>query len=158
MDPTAPKKNGSWHNPQHAGWPIHGSMPSFSPKPTNEVVDLSQTSIDDKLLDLLDTYHQHAIGMFNNCSRGPTHRYLTDTGGGYCLGGVGFSHTTLWPSKPTVFPFHLRAPHDLRLSINSSPSELRGDLSLNLVSGSLHSTSTVTYHLSIAWANDVPPR
>jgi hypothetical protein len=53
MDPTAPEKKGSRHNPQHASWPIYGSVPSFSPKPTNEAVDLSQASIDDKLLDLL---------------------------------------------------------------------------------------------------------
>jgi hypothetical protein len=53
MDLTAPEKNGSWHNPQHTGWPIRGSVPSFSPKPTNEVVDLSQAFVDDKLLDLL---------------------------------------------------------------------------------------------------------
>jgi hypothetical protein len=35
---TAPEKRGSQHNPQHAGWPIRGSVPSFSPKPTNEAV------------------------------------------------------------------------------------------------------------------------
>jgi hypothetical protein len=34
----------------------------------------------------------------------------------------------------------------------------RGKQALNLVSGSLHSTSIITYHLCIAWANDVPPR
>jgi hypothetical protein len=27
--------------------------------------------------------YQHAIGTFNTCSWGPTHRSLTDTGGGY---------------------------------------------------------------------------
>jgi hypothetical protein len=49
-------------------------------------------------------------------------------------------------------------PPGLRLSINSLPSELKGDQALNLTSGSLHSTSTVTYHLSIARAKDFPPR
>jgi hypothetical protein len=29
-------EKGSWHNPQHAGWPIHGSAPNFSPEPANE--------------------------------------------------------------------------------------------------------------------------
>jgi hypothetical protein len=38
--------------------------------------------------------HQYAIGTFNTCSRGPTYRSLTDTGGGYSLGGAGFPHTT----------------------------------------------------------------
>jgi hypothetical protein len=35
---TAPAKKGSRHNPQHAGGPIRGSAPSFSPEPTNEAV------------------------------------------------------------------------------------------------------------------------
>jgi hypothetical protein len=69
-----------------------GSVPSFSPKQINESVDLSQTTVDDKLLGLLSSYHQHAIDTFNTCSRGPTHRYLTDTCGGYNLRGAGFSH------------------------------------------------------------------
>jgi hypothetical protein len=37
---TAPEKRGSRHNPQHAGWPTHGSILSFSPKPTNEAVGI----------------------------------------------------------------------------------------------------------------------
>jgi hypothetical protein len=31
---TTPEKKGFWHNPQHAGWLIRGSVPSFSPEPT----------------------------------------------------------------------------------------------------------------------------
>jgi hypothetical protein len=31
---------------------------------------------------LLGSYHQHVISTFNTCSQGPTHRSLTDTGGG----------------------------------------------------------------------------
>jgi hypothetical protein len=38
--------------------------------------------------------YQHAIGTFNTCLRGPTHRSLTDTGGDYSLGGASFLHTT----------------------------------------------------------------
>jgi hypothetical protein len=60
-----------------------------------EVVGLSQASIDSGLLGLPSSYHWHAIGTFNTCSQGPTHRSLTDTGGGYN---------------------HLRAPSGLRLS------------------------------------------
>jgi hypothetical protein len=55
----------------------------------------SQSSIDGWLLGLPGPYHRHAIGMFNTCSRRPTHRSLTDTGGSYN---------------------HLRAPPSLRLS------------------------------------------
>jgi predicted nucleic acid-binding Zn ribbon protein len=40
-------------------------------------------SIDGRLLDLPDPYHRYAIDTFNTYSRGPTHRSLTDTGGGY---------------------------------------------------------------------------
>jgi hypothetical protein len=42
------------------------------------------------------------------------------------------------------------APLGLRLSIQYLPIELEREQALNLVSGSLHSTSTVIYHLSIA--------
>jgi hypothetical protein len=35
---TALEKKCSWHNPQHAGWPIHGSVPSFSPEAAIEAV------------------------------------------------------------------------------------------------------------------------
>jgi hypothetical protein len=115
-DPTALKKKGFRHNPHHTDWPIYGSVLSFSPKPTNEVVDLNQASVNNKLLGLLGSYHQHAIGMFNTCSREPTHRSLTDTGGGYNLEGAGFPHTTLRPSQSIVYPFHLRAPPDLRFN------------------------------------------
>jgi hypothetical protein len=76
----------------------------------------SQASIDSRLLGLLDPYHQHAIGTFNTCSWGPTHRSLTITGGGYNLGGPGFPHTTPWPFQPVVSPFHLRAPPGLQFN------------------------------------------
>jgi hypothetical protein len=35
---TTLEKRGSWHNPQHVGWPIRGSVYSFFPKPTNEAL------------------------------------------------------------------------------------------------------------------------
>jgi hypothetical protein len=54
--------------------------------------------------------------MFNTCSRGPTHRSLTDTGGGYNLEGVDFSHTTPRSSQPVVSTFHLRALPSLHLN------------------------------------------
>jgi hypothetical protein len=68
-------------------------------------LDLSQASIDDKVLGLLGPY-QHAIGMFNTCSRGPTHRSLTDTGGGYNLGRYQLStyHSPTCPTSCLSFP------------------------------------------------------
>jgi hypothetical protein len=50
---------------------------------TKEVVGLSQTSVNSRLLDLPGSYHRHAIGTFNTCSRGPTHWSLTTTRGSY---------------------------------------------------------------------------
>jgi hypothetical protein len=106
------RKKGSRHNLQHAGWLICGSIPSFSPEPTNEVVGLSQAYVNNKLLGLLSPYHRHAIGTFNTSSRGPTDRSLTDTGKGYSLSGTDFPHTTPRPCQPTVSTFHQRAvPH-----------------------------------------------
>jgi hypothetical protein len=54
----------------------------------------------------------------------------------------------------SCLPFPLKAPPGLRLSTQHLPTELEREQALNLTSGSLQSTSTVTYHLSIAWAND----
>jgi hypothetical protein len=98
-------ENGSRHNPQHAGQPIRGSVPSFSPEPTNEAVAISQAPVSDQLLALPGSYHRHVIGTFNTCSRGPIHRSLTDTGGGYNFRGAGLPHITPRPSQPVVSTF-----------------------------------------------------
>jgi hypothetical protein len=92
-DHTAPEKKGSQHNTQHADWPIHGSIPSFSPEPANEAGGVSQAPEGDQLLDLLSPYHRHAIDTFNTYSWEPTHQSLTDTGGGYNISGAGSPHT-----------------------------------------------------------------
>jgi hypothetical protein len=42
--------------------------------------------------------------------------------------------------------------------IQQLPIDLEMNQTINLMSGSLHSTSTVINYLSIAWANDIPPR
>jgi hypothetical protein len=75
-------------------------MHSFSPKPTIEAVGVKSLSVDIRLLGLLGTYHQHTIGTFNTCSRGPTHRSLTDTGGGYNLEDAQLStyHSPIFPT------------------------------------------------------------
>jgi hypothetical protein len=115
-DPTAPEKKGSRHNPQHAGWPIHGSAPSFSPEPANEARGISQAPDDDQLLGLPGPYHRHAIGTFNTCSWGSTERSLTDPGGGYNLRGGVLPHTHS-PTFPTsCLPFPLVAPPGLQFN------------------------------------------
>jgi hypothetical protein len=116
---TAPEKKGSQHNPQHTGWPIHWSVPSFSPEAAIEAVGVKPPYVDNQLLGLPGPYHRHAIGTFNTYSRGPTHQSLTNTGGGYNLGGAGFPHITSRPAQPAISPFHLRAPPSLQSSIKS---------------------------------------
>jgi hypothetical protein len=54
--------------------------------------------------------------MFNTYSRRSTHQSLTDSGGGYDLEGVDFSHATPRLSQLAVFTFHLRAPPDLQFN------------------------------------------
>jgi hypothetical protein len=95
---------------QHTSQLIYGSVPSFSLKPINEAVGLSQAPHEGKLLGLLGPYHQNAINTFNTCSHGPIHWSLTDTGGGYSLNGAGFPHATSRPSQPTVLPFPPKRP------------------------------------------------
>jgi hypothetical protein len=113
---TAPDKKGSRHNPQHIDWLIRGFVPSFSPTTANEAVEKSQASVDNWLLGLPVPYHRHAIGTLNTCSRGPTHRSLTDSGRGYSLEGASFPRTTPRPFQPAVFTFHLRAPPGLQFN------------------------------------------
>jgi hypothetical protein len=146
MDPTAPQKKGSWYNSQHADWPIRMFIPSFSPKPTNEAVDLSQASVDDKLLGSLDPYHQHMIGTFNTCSRGPTHRSLTDPDGGYNLAGAGLPKPLPDLSNWRSYTFHLMAPHGFRLSLQIFPTEIKREQTINLVSG----TSPLDFYHSLS--------
>jgi hypothetical protein len=89
---------------------VRGTYLSFSPNIVIEAVHLSQAHVDDRLLGLLDPYHQHAISIFNTCSRGATDQSLTDTGGGYNLGGVGLPHHTPRPSQLTVLHFPPKGP------------------------------------------------
>jgi hypothetical protein len=52
------------------------------------------------LLGLSGPYHRHAIGTFNTCSRVPTPRFLTDTGGGYHIDNLEIA-IALSPSFPS---------------------------------------------------------
>jgi hypothetical protein len=65
------------------GWVVRGTHLNFSPNTTIEAVHLSQAPVGGRLLGLPGPYHRHTIDTFNTCSRIPTHRSLTDTGGGY---------------------------------------------------------------------------
>jgi hypothetical protein len=93
-----------------------------------------QASVDDILLDLLDPYQQHVIGTLNTCSRGPTHRSLTDTGGGYNLVGVDLPTPLLDIPNRRFYTFYLMVPLGLRLSIQTLPTGIRREQILNLTS------------------------
>jgi hypothetical protein len=110
------QEKGLRHNSQHDSWRIHGSVSSFSPKTTIESVGVKPPSIDGNLLGLPDPYFRYAVSKFNTCSRGPTHRSLTDTDGATILKALAFYIT--FPDLPNrwCFAFHLRAPSDLGLS------------------------------------------
>jgi hypothetical protein len=77
------------------GWVVCGTHLSFSHK-HNHWSSVLKSNICWWIcyISLLGPYHQHVISTFNTCSWGPTHRSLTDTGGGYNLGGVGLPHRT----------------------------------------------------------------
>jgi hypothetical protein len=86
------------------------SPPSFPPTLNQRSSGESQTSVDSRLLGLSVSYLWYAVSTFNTCSRGPTHRSLTDINGGYNLGGAGFPHPISWPSQPTVLCFPPKGP------------------------------------------------
>jgi hypothetical protein len=134
-------------------WVAHRTHLSFSPNIVIEAVRLSQASIDDRLLGLLGTYHQYTISTFNTCLRGSTHRSLTDTCGGYNI-RCASCHITLPDLNRWSSAFHLRAPPGLRLLIQQFPIQLGMKQTLNLTSENIHSTSTISYHLSISCANN----
>jgi hypothetical protein len=95
---TARQLTDSWVHTQFLSWP------------NQWISGESQTSINNRLLSLPGPYHRHAIGTFNTCSRGLIHRSLTDTDGGYNLGGDSLprTHSSTFPTS--YLPFPLVAP------------------------------------------------
>jgi hypothetical protein len=77
---------------------------------SQRAVGKSQAPVDNRLLGVPGPYHQHAIGAFNTCSRGPTEQSLIDKGGGYNLGGASLPHIhfltflTSYPHFPLMAP------------------------------------------------------
>jgi hypothetical protein len=129
---------------------VCGTRLNFSPNIAIEAVRLSQTSVNNRLLGLPGPYHWHAIGTFNTCSRVPTPRSLTDTGGGDHI-----ENLRIATALSSAFPFEgstdpPNGPAQFQIIHNNYQLNWRGKQALNLTSGSLHSTSTVTYHLRIA--------
>jgi hypothetical protein len=101
-------------------WVARGTHLSFSYKIAIEAVGLSQAPVDGWLLGLPGPYHRHAIGTFNTCSRVPTPKSLTDTGGGYHIENLGIA-TTLslpFPSKGSIDPPKWPRPVTIFIHIN----------------------------------------
>jgi hypothetical protein len=157
-DPTELDRFTAPNSTSQPGWVVRGTCLNFSPNTAIEAVRLTQTSVDNRLLGLPSPYHRHTIGTFNTCSWVPTPRSLTNTGGGYHIENLRIA-TALSPS----FPFEgstdpPNGPARSQIIHNNYQLNWRGKQTINLMSGSIHLTSIVTYHLRIAWANNVPPR
>jgi hypothetical protein len=81
---------------------------------------------------------------------------LTNTSGGYNLGGVGFPHTTPWPSQPTVSPFHLRALPSLHFKHKPSiKPKFKFKEAMAAPWSSDHMAIYCGPHLCLATANDL---
>jgi hypothetical protein len=105
---------------------------------------------------LLDPYLQYMISMFNTWSREPTHRSLTDIGGGYNLRCVGFPyHSLALPNRrSSVSPKGPAGSQVINLTITNW---IKNEQILNLTNETPHSTATAFYPLRIASANGKPP-
>jgi hypothetical protein len=107
---TTPEKKCS-HSTSHPGWVAHWTHLSFSPKHNHWSSALkSNIYWRTSYIGLLGPYHQHVISTFIACSRGPTHRSLTNIGGGYNFRGVDMPHHTPWPSQHIVLRFSPKGP------------------------------------------------
>ncbi len=87
--------------------PIHNMMayrsvcpyPVFLPRQSFKQWGQSQPSFDGWLLGLPGPYPRHVISTFNTFSRGSTHWFLIDIGGGYHRGAL-----NLWSRPLSTFP------------------------------------------------------
>jgi hypothetical protein len=110
MNPTAPEKKSSRHNPQHAGWLIRRSPTQFLSQNNHWSSNDSQTSVDNKLHQFTgpitpacDRYVQYLLARDNLLC-------LIDIGGCYNHGGVNLSHHTPRPSQLMVLRFPPKGP------------------------------------------------
>jgi hypothetical protein len=102
---TAPEKKDFWHNPQHVGWPIRGSVPSFSLEPTNEAVGVKPsicrrqaTRLTGPISSTCNRYIQYLL-TGTNTSVLNRHRW------GLQPCRCWLTNTTPRPSQPTVLHF-----------------------------------------------------
>jgi hypothetical protein len=112
-----------------------GPSPNFSPTTAIEAVMKVKHLLTIAYINLLGTYYQYAIDMFNTCWGRATHRSLTDIVEGYNLAGAGLP--TPLPDLPNrwSYTFHLIAVPGLRLSIQTLPTGIKREQTLDLMSG-----------------------
>jgi hypothetical protein len=128
---------------------------SFSSQPMKQWGQ-SQASVDSSYSAYWAHNRKLAIDTFNTCSQAPTHQSLTDTVGGYNLGGADSPHTTTWPSQPAISTFYLRARPVSSLTkfyrLNQSV-EFKEPMVATWSSN--HSAIYHSLHLCLAIANDL---
>jgi hypothetical protein len=153
-----PRKRAPDITPSPTEWSA-GLPPSFSPNTAIETVIKTKHLLTNKL-------HRFTRPITPACDRYV--QYLHTGANPSVLNWYrwGLQPCRCWLATPLPdlynwwsYTFHLMAPPDLRLSIQTIPTETKREQTLNLMSvGLLYSTSTAVYHLSIVWANDDPPR
>jgi hypothetical protein len=121
IDPTTPEKKGSRHNPQHVGWPIRGSIPSFSPELANKAGGCKPSSwrwpttrFTGPISPACDRYVQYLL-MWANRTILNRHRWGLQPW--RCRLSIYHSPTFL----ASYLPFPLKAPPGLRLSKQHLP-------------------------------------
>jgi hypothetical protein len=153
---TALEKKGSWHNLQHDGWPIYGSIPSFSSWCNHWSSGGKATLCWWQATRLNGSIYQHAIGTFNTCSWGSTHWSLTNIGRGYNPECADFPYHTPWSSQPAVSTFHQRAPPDLQFNqLPPTKPKFKFKEPMAVTESSDHSVIYQDLHLRLANANDL---
>jgi hypothetical protein len=131
-----------------AVWPTGPASVSL-PNTTIEAVCLSQITVDEHdnrltrpISPACDQYIQYLLTRANSSVLNWHRR-------GGNPGGADFPHLNPQPSQPMDLHIPPKSPARYQV-INPIPIELEMEQTINLMSGSLHSTSTRSYHLNIA--------
>jgi hypothetical protein len=130
---TALEKKSSRHNPQHAGWPIHESVSSFSPEPTN--CRQQATRLTGLISTTCDRYVQY---MLTGGNPSVLNRHRRGLQPWRCR--ISTYHSLTFPTSDLHFP--PKGPARSQIIHSTINNGAKVKQTLNLVSGSPHSTST----------------
>jgi hypothetical protein len=150
---------GQSHRSQEKGTPDYipsmsidwstGPHPIYLPLTTLKAVKKVKHMLMTSYISLLGSYLQYVISTFNPYSRIPTPRSITNTYGGYNLGGPNFSHHFPSPSQLTVLCFSLMAPFGLKLT--SSSTNQTSKIDIEKPSGPFLSLIVMRHWLDEVW-------